>query len=60
MKNWFIRNLILVLTQPPDPAFSAYGPISSTLQVEHFKSPGGAVVVVVLDFVVEVVVVVEV
>ena len=43
-----IWNLVLVLIHPPDPARCAYGPISSTLHVEHFNGPGGCVVVVVI------------
>ena len=43
-----IWNLVLVLIHPPDPALCAYGPISSTLHVEHFNGPGGCVVFVVV------------
>ena len=45
-----IAKLILVLLHPPDPALTAYGPISFSLHVMHFDGPGGSgAVVVVFD-----------
>ena len=40
--------LILVLLHPPDPALTAYGPISFSLHVVHFDGPGGGAAVVVV------------